>query len=61
MKSTTNLQAVPGRPAAIFWDWQGHLGRLIQASDAKRAAALTAPAAEAPAAATPAAHVAQAA
>jgi hypothetical protein len=60
MKSTTNLYAVPGRPAALFWDWQGHLGRLIQASDAERAAALTPAVAQAPAVA-PAAHVAEAA
>jgi hypothetical protein len=58
MKSTTNLYAVPGRPAALFWDWQGHLGKLIQASDEQRAAALTPPVAQAPA---PVERVAQAA
>jgi len=60
MKSMTNLHGIPGRPAALFWDWPGHLGKLIQASDEARAAALTPPVAQAPAPA-PVEHVAQAA
>jgi hypothetical protein len=56
MQIDTNLYAVewPVRAeldATRIWEWQGHLGRLVQASDAKRAAALAPPVAVAPSAA----------
>ena len=65
MKIDTTLQPVEratraGLDATKAWYWQGHLGRLIQTAEAKRAA-VPAPSVVASPSVAPAAHVAEAA